>query len=456
MALPRSREAFAALAMAGALLAYSVAPTTLLALLAAVLFAAVAYRCPRLGLAAVLATLPTYFQAPDVAGMAFALPEVALVLTTLAVAVRVAVRRDVAPRATPLDRWVALLLLAGLLSLLPTEYLKLSLRSLRTLLLEPVLFYYLVAALCPTQRALRPLAAGFVGAAVAVAVLAIGQVALNAQTVQVEGVRRALGPFPSPNHLGLYLGRALPFAVAGALWLPRWRVPFLVASALLGLALALTFSVGAWLGAAASLLVLAAYAGRRLLAATAIGGAVLAALILVALVRVGAERVVGQATLGGTTATSRRLIWTAALAMLRDHPWLGIGLDNFLYRYQLQYMLPEAWAEPNISHPHNWVLQFWLDLGPVGLVALLGLLGSFFWLALPLARATDSCAISPGTAERCGRSPLLLGAIASMAGWLVHGFVDNSYFLVDQSFLFWWQLAIAVIVARDSSRASEG
>jgi O-antigen ligase len=441
--------------MAGALLAYSVAPTTWLALLAAVLFAVVAYAWPRLGLAAVLATLPTYFYARDLGGLAFALPEVALVLTTLAVAVRVAVRRDVTPRATAFDRWVALLLLAGLLSLLPTEYLKLSLRSLRTLLLEPVLFYYLVVALCPSQRALRPLAAGFLGAAIAVAVLAIGQVALNAQTVQVEGVRRALGPFPSPNHLGLYLGRTLPFAAAGALWLPRWRVPFGVASALLGLALALTFSVGAWLGAAASLLVLAAFAGRRLLAAAAIGGGALAALILVALVRMGAERVVGQATLGGTTATSRRLIWTAALAMLRDHPWLGIGLDNFLYRYQLQYMLPEAWAEPNISHPHNWVLQFWLDLGLAGLVALLGLLASFFWLAFRLARATGCRALAPPAPAHCERSPLLLGAFASMAGWLVHGAVDNSYFLVDQSFLFWWQLAIVEIVARDQSQASE-
>ena len=32
-------------------------------------------------------------------------------------------------------------------------------------------------------------------------------------------------------------------------------------------------------------------------------------------------------------------------------------------------MLPEAWREPNISHPHNWVLDFWIQMGVLGLVA---------------------------------------------------------------------------------------
>jgi O-antigen ligase len=392
--------------------------------------------------------VPTYFHAPDLFGLALSLPELALLLTTVALALRVALRGDVRPRATRFDGWIALLLAAALLSLLPTEYLKLSLRLLRTLLLEPLLFYYLVVSLCSELRAVRPLAVGFVGAAAVVAALAIGQVLLNTQTVEAEGVRRALGPFPSPNHLGLYLERALPFTVAGALWARRWRAVCLALSGLLAIALALTFSVGAWLGAATSLLVIATLAGRRALVALTLAGGALAMVSLVTLARLGVERVIGQATLGGTTANSRRLIWTAALAMLRDHPILGIGLDNFLYRYQLEYMLPEAWAEPAISHPHNWLLQFWLELGLPGLLAVLGLLATFFWCS---ARLLWGGARDPGGAtprSRCSRSPLVVGALASVAGWLVHGAVDNSYFLVDQAFLFWWQLAIVEIATR--------
>ena len=125
--------------------------------------------------------------------------------------------------------------------------------------------------------------------------------------------------------------------------------------------------------------------------------------------------------------------------MVRGHPIAGIGLDAFLYRDQLESILPAAWAEPNISHPHSWVLQFWLGLGLLGLVAALALLARFFWLAVPQARR-----------GRGGeRRALAGGALASMAGLLVHGALDNSYFLVDLAVLFWWHLALVEIATRD-------
>src|SRR5215211_4752415 len=135
----RRTDALSAVVLAAALLAYALVPAPWLAALAGAAFVTAAFVRPRLGLAAVLATLPTYFHAPDLAGLAFSLPELALLLTTVGVAIRVVVRGDVRPRATRFDGWVALLLAAALLSLLPTEYLKLSLRLLRTLLLEPLL-----------------------------------------------------------------------------------------------------------------------------------------------------------------------------------------------------------------------------------------------------------------------------------------------------------------------------
>ncbi|HEY7063239.1 MAG TPA: O-antigen ligase family protein [Chloroflexota bacterium] len=421
--------------MATALLAYALVPLPALAVLAAGAFAALSYHAPRLGLAAVLATLPTYYFPRELGGLAFSLPETALLLTAAALAARWAVRRDVRPLATPFDPWVALFVAAALLSLLPTEYLKLSLRSLRTLILEPILFYYLTAALCPSLRAMRPLVVSFLGAAAAVALLAVAQVLGNVNTVQVEGVRRALGLYPSPNQLALYLGYALPLAAALALWAPALRGWLGALAALLALALALTFSIGGWLGAGVSLLVLAALWGRRALVVAAAAGLALGAASLAVAARLGVERI-----LSGSTAAFRRQIWTSALAMLRDHPLFGVGLDNFLYRYQLQYMLPEAWAEPNISHPHNWVLQFWLEMGAFGLVAALGLLARFGWLVLRGLRAR------PAGTDRA----LLAGSLAAVVGVFVHGSLDNSYFLVDLSILFWWQLAIAAASAAEN------
>jgi hypothetical protein len=42
---------------------------------------------------------------------------------------------------------------------------------------------------------------------------------------------------------------------------------------------------------------------------------------------------------------------------------------------------------------------------------------------------------------------LLAGALTSIAGVLVHGLLDNSYFLVDLAMLFWWQMGIAAAAA---------
>ncbi len=311
-----------------------------------------------------------------------------------------------------------------------SEYLKLSLRELRTLVLEPVAFYYLAVWLAPGPASPRPLVHAFLLGAVCSALLALGQYALNIWTVEVEGVRRAMGPYLSPNHLALYLGRALPFLAALA-WLHKTRrLVYLGALVPVGLALALTFSVGGWAGALAGLLVVAAGAGGLRAVAMAAGGA--GALALAALPVLRVERVISHLDPTRGTTFFRLQIWQSAWQMVRDHPVLGIGLDNFLYLYRQRYMLPDAWAEPNISHPHNFLLHFWLQTGLAGLAAVAWLLALFFRRAHQVFRGD-----SPFWAKA-----LALGAAGSMVDFLVHGLIDNSYFLVDLAFVFWMTLAL--------------
>jgi O-antigen ligase len=70
----------------------------------------------------------------------------------------------------------------------------------------------------------------------------------------------------------------------------------------------------------------------------------------------------------GSTGFFRLKVWQAALEMLGDHWLLGVGLNNFLYQYRTRYILPEAWQEPDLSHPHNVILDFGTRLsgGPPG------------------------------------------------------------------------------------------
>ena len=101
-------------------------------------------------------------------------------------------------------------------------------------------------------------------------------------------------------------------------------------------------------------------------------------------------------------------------------------------------MLREAWQEPDLSHPHNIVLDFWTRLGLGGVLALLGLTVAFLRTALPLYRR-----LPDGE-----RRAIILGWIASMASMWAHGLIDNSYFLVDLAFAFFLGLGTVQAVDR--------
>jgi len=179
-----------------------------------------------------------------------------------------------------------------------------------------------------------------------------------------------------------------------------------------------------------------------------VAGAIAAVVVLVA---APVERLAGRLDPTQGTSLARIQLWQAALELIRQSPLLGIGLDNFLYRYPV-LMPSDRPFEPNLSHPHNLVLHFWLGLGLLGLAALLWLLAIF----VRLAREQ----VQRGADERLGSRldrALVVGALGSMTDFVVHGLVDNSYFLPDMAIIFW--LTLAVVAANpqpDPLPAGEG
>ncbi len=312
------------------------------------------------------------------------------------------------------------------LSLAWAEYPHVALREYRRVIVEPLVFYFLAVQTVRPKELPGWVSGGFIVAGAIVSFYTLYHYHFVGVTEATGGVRRALAIYHSPNALALYLGKLIPPAVLLAVgWGGRGRLAAGL-TALAGLwALWLTYSRGAWLGLAAAL---AAGFGlltrrRRLTAALILLGVpVIIGLLglLLAPGRFGADE----------TALRRLYIWEAALRMIRDHPITGVGLDNFLYVYRGRYMPPEAWQEPDISHPHNIVLDFWVRLG-IGGVFALGLLQVEFWRRVfGLARSERS-------------DFRLIGALcgAAMADLLVHGLFDNSYFLIDLAYLFWFMFA---------------
>ena len=139
----------------------------------------------------------------------------------------------------------------------------------------------------------------------------------------------------------------------------------------------------------------------------------------------------------GSTAFFRLKLWQASWTMLKEQWLLGVGPDNFLYQYRTRYILPEAWQEPDLNHPHNLVLDFGTRLGLGGIAVLLWLQIAFWRNAWRLFKTRFD--------------PLILGLMGSMVVFLAHGLVDNSYFLVDLAFAFFLTVGIVQRLAEQKT-----
>ncbi len=317
----------------------------------------------------------------------------------------------------------------AVISLFWTQHLGTALTELRTLVIEPAIFYLLLRFSRPNRKTLFRLYCTVLIAGVIVCLIGLYDVFLAQGHLPLKSV------YGSPNNVGLLLGRAVPLALALVLVDVHSRLRWIGAACLAVMlpALILTQSIGAILlgvPAAMAAVILGRF-GRRAVAPLL----VLAAIGLVAVVILLQASATFASALDFTSGTSfvRLRLWESTVSMLQDRPITGIGLDQFLYYFGGQYIRPDAIWDADLSHPHNFVLDFWTRLSVFGL-ALFALIQLMFWRRARMVL------------ERCRqREPLLLsmtlGLIGSMAALLAHGAVDNSVFVIDLAFIFMFQLA---------------
>ena len=107
----------------------------------------------------------------------------------------------------------------------------------------------------------------------------------------------------------------------------------------------------------------------------------------------------------------RLALWSAALRMTREHPWLGVGPDNYRHLYG-PYLGLKSWDDR--VHANDMYLDVLAGAGVIGFGALVWLIGAW---GVALVR-------------RCRETPVdrLMPAIAWLAAWLMiagHGLVDS-------------------------------
>jgi O-antigen ligase len=104
--------------------------------------------------------------------------------------------------------------------------------------------------------------------------------------------------------------------------------------------------------------------------------------------------------------------------------------------------LPDAWQEPNLSHPHNIALDFLSRLGLLGALCGLWMIGGFWWMAVGVTRQLAASLQANDAADRRALLALTAGLMGLVADMVAHGLVDHSFFLVDLSYVFFLALAV--------------
>ncbi|MDX2160636.1 MAG: O-antigen ligase family protein [bacterium] len=324
--------------------------------------------------------------------------------------------------------WAAL----GIVSLLWTEYRASAFTELRALILEPVLFYVILRSLRHAPSVILRLVDMLLAAGAVVCIVGLFMfiTGTGAGVITAEGgAARLASVYGSPNNVALFLGRCIPFAFAFALVKvdKQRRVFGALLTGLFTGTLILTLSAGGiFIGLPAGVgAVLILLYGRRSLTVLAglgvIGG-------IGAAVASTSARFARLLDFTEGTNFFRIRVWQSAWQMIQDRPLTGFGLDQFLYFFRGRYMLPDAWQEPNLSHPHNILLDYWTRLGLLG-VALLVLTQVAFWrAALRVYRAVRTR--NPFAAA------LTIGIMGCMVNLLAHGLVDNSVFVHDLTYIF--------------------
>jgi putative inorganic carbon (HCO3(-)) transporter len=259
----------------------------------------------------------------------------------------------------------------------------------------------------------------------------------------LDPLTRVYATLMNPNLLAGYLLPVLALLLAHVLiWRGFWRWAACAAACLSVVCIFFTYSRGAYLAVLAegTIFALGALAlvwanirrkGTVLLAA----GATSAALLALAGYRILSDpslfaRISSIFTLRGHSSNSFRMnVWTGVVQMIGDNFWIGVGIGNTAFRkiYSL-YMISGFEA----LGAYNIFLEVMAEMGIVGLLMFLGLLGVTFFRVKVLFQVEE-------WSHRC----LALAILAALVGMLVMGMVDTVYYRPAIQLQFWFLLALA-------------
>jgi O-antigen ligase len=330
---------------------------------------------------------------------------------------------------TPFTIPAVLFVLAGVAGVIVSPDHRGALGLWRAYIVEPVAFFFVIAAVAQTARRAFVLLAGLGVSGLGVA---IPNAIVVLQALFNHTLNPALAPpvaiYQTANAVALFLVPLI--AVAGSLLVYSRdnRVRLGSAIFLLGSlpAVLLSLSRGGYVALASVALILALTHRHRLFLVL---GLVVAGLAVTRIPPIGSR--IGHVVRVSDPYNSlvgRFPLWRTTLHMLRDHPIFGAGLSGFAQTLEPYW---NGTVHDRLIYPHNILLNFWTETGILGVIA-------FGWILVQAFR----------TSWRGWRRgdpdwrPVHLGVFLALIAVVVHGLVDVPYWKNDLSFEFWMLLGL--------------
>lgn len=234
--------------------------------------------------------------------------------------------------------------------------------------------------------------------------------------------RRAIGTFFSPNMLGSFIAMTIPLCL-GTLFENKnnkkiWL--FLSASlAVMLIALLFTKSIAAWTSLSFGVIIFFIFM-RKSFDKIALIICIFTLLMSISLLLLRSNMFIDLMN-QQNTILQRLAFWKSSLKIIKEFPFVGIGLGNFenIYTKYRELIANET------RFAHNILLQTWIETGLLGLFSVVLLVTLFVKISFKIEKTFFN-----------------IGLIASCYVFFINNLFDFSYFIPQVSFLFWINLGM--------------
>lgn len=325
-----------------------------------------------------------------------------------------------------------LLIIGAFIASLGNPYLLRALGIWRAYFVEPIILFFIIIA-SKQRLGYQKIFIALLYSTLSISLLTIIQKTTNLllppSLWNAELFGRPTAFFTSPNAIGLFM---VPIFVS-TLFLytkPNLKnIHYYLIGLLSLIAILLSYSQGAWIALSGGIVIFLFLINYKKLV---IG------LMTCSLIAILISGELQQAILFQDKAGQNRLdLWRYSVEYLTANPKhfiLGAGLRRFYNEVQKPNYNPKE-VEP-LVYPHNIVLNFWLETGLLGLVAMIIIFFNLFYRSI---------------INFSNNQYLKASIIAGLSALIIHGLVDVPYFKNDLSMMF-WLLAGAIILSLEKSK----